>query len=134
MKKYIILIIILTILLRIVLSSTFFFRSSIPVTIITVIDGDTFKVKDNKNNIYTIRIRDINTHEKKTPKGDYATTIAKQILPRHTKVTLLYSGIHIKFAYKDKYNRIIGDIVFQRKGVTYRYSIWACTVGIAYRY
>lgn len=77
--------------------------------VITVTDGDTIKILDEKNKVYKIRLNDIDAPEKKQAFGNKS----KENLSKY----IAGENVRVEYYKLDRYKRILGTVYFKDKDI-----------------
>lgn len=91
------------------LLATILVAETITGKVISVTDGDTIKILDEKNKVYKIRLNDIDAPEKKQAFGNKS----KENLSKY----IAGENVRVEYYKLDKYKRILGTVYFKDKDI-----------------
>ena len=91
------------------LLTTILVAETITGKVISVTDGDTIKILDEKNKVYKIRLNDIDAPEKKQAFGNKS----KENLAKY----IAGENVRVEYYKLDRYKRILGTVYFKDKDI-----------------
>lgn len=91
------------------LLTTILVAETITGKVISVTDGDTIKILDEKNKVYKIRLIDIDAPEKKQAFGNKS----KENLSKY----IAGENVRVEYYKLDRYKRILGTVYFKDKDI-----------------
>ena len=91
------------------LLTTILVAETITGKVISVTDGDTIKILDEKNKVYKIRLNDIDAPEKKQAFGNKS----KENLSKY----IAGENVRVEYYKLDRYKRILGTVYFKDKDI-----------------
>lgn len=91
------------------LLTTILVAETITGKVISVTDGDTIKILDEKNKVYKIRLNDIDAPEKKQAFGNKS----KENLSKY----IAGKNVRVEYYKLDRYKRILGTVYFKDKDI-----------------
>lgn len=91
------------------LLTTILVAETITGKVISVTDGDTIKILDEKNKVYKIRLNDIDAPEKKQAFGNKS----KENLAKYIAGQI----VRVEYDKLDRYKRILGTVYFKDKDI-----------------
>ena len=91
------------------LLTTILVAETITWKVISVTDGDTIKILDEKNKVYKIRLNDIDAPEKKQAFGNKS----KENLSKY----IAGENVRVEYYKLDRYKRILGTVYFKDKDI-----------------
>lgn len=91
------------------LLTTILVAETITGKVISVTDGDTIKILDEKNKVYKIRLNDIDAPEKKQAFGNKS----KENLSKY----IAGENVRVEYDKLDRYKRILGTVYFKDKDI-----------------
>ena len=91
------------------LLTTILVAETITGKVISVTDGDTIKILDEKNKVYKIRLNDIDAPEKKQAFGNKS----KENLSKY----IAGENVRVEYQKLDRYKRILGTVYFKDKDI-----------------
>ena len=91
------------------LLTTILVAETITGKVISVTDGDTIKILDEKNKVYKIRLNDIDAPEKKQAFGNKS----KENLSKY----IAGQNVRVEYYKLDRYKRILGTVYFKDKDI-----------------
>ncbi len=91
------------------LLTTILVAETIKCKVISVTDGDTIKILDEKNKVYKIRLNDIDAPEKKQAFGNKS----KENLSKY----IAGENVRVEYYKLDRYKRILGTVYFKDKDI-----------------